>query len=63
LEVVPTGSDVAHPRPRVVADRAERSTPAYRKKDVNWKDFAFKEIPREPETRVNIEALEKLVNE
>jgi hypothetical protein len=31
--------------------------------DVNWKDFAFKEIPREPETRVNIEALEKLVNE
>jgi hypothetical protein len=30
---------------------------------VNWKDFAFKEIPRKPETRVDIEALEKLVDE
>jgi hypothetical protein len=32
------------------------------KLDVNWKDFAFKEIPRKPETRVNIEALEELVS-
>jgi hypothetical protein len=29
--------------------------------DVNWKDFAFKRIPRKPETRVNIVALEELV--
>jgi hypothetical protein len=32
------------------------------KMDVNWKDFAFKEIPQKPETRVNVEALEELVS-
>jgi hypothetical protein len=31
--------------------------------DVDWASFPFKKIPHKPETRVNIEALEKLVNE
>jgi hypothetical protein len=31
--------------------------------DVNWPSFPFKGIPRKPETRVHIEALEKLVQE
>jgi hypothetical protein len=30
---------------------------------MDWTSFLFKKIPRKPETRVNIEALEKLVNE
>jgi hypothetical protein len=31
------------------------------KLNVNWEDFTFKSIPRKPETRVNILALEELV--
>ncbi len=61
--MVLTGSSIAHPRSCVVADRAKGGAPTYRKIDVDWTSFPFKKIPRKPETRVNIEALEKLVNE